>query len=137
MTPEKQFEERIKRWFHQVGIYPAGYAKQKMKADPVGWYFKHWGGGYAKSGIPDIIACICGVMFGIELKAPKGRATDLQKLNISRINDAGGIGVILYPSGFDEFKSIVWEVIECSGVTAELILIKSVHSVIDVAILKN
>ena len=137
MAAEKQFEERVKKWFHRIGVYPSGYAKQKMETKPVGWYFKHWGGGYAKSGIPDIIACICGVMFGIELKASNGHATDLQKLNISRINEAGGIGVILYPSGFDDFKNIVEEVIRCSGVIPELILIKSAHSVIDATILKK
>lgn len=64
-----------------------------MNAPMVGWYTKIWGGGFQKSGIPDILACVNGVLLAVEVKASNGRPSELQKLNISRINKSGGIGV--------------------------------------------
>lgn len=128
MAGEKLFENQIKRWFHSIGIYSAGFPSDKMTVDPVGWYFKEWGGGMSRSGIPDIIACINGFMFGIEVKASRGRPSELQKLNVLRINQAGGIGIILYPEGFEVFKKLIEEVIDCSGHTAELKRLKNANS---------
>lgn len=104
MAEEKNFENRIKNYFHSVGIYPAGYPEHKMNADPVGWYFKVWGGGFQKAGIPDLICCIRGRFISIEVKASHGSATEIQKINTNRIRDSGGDGVILFPSGFEQFK---------------------------------
>lgn len=58
MAEEKLFEGQIKKYFHSVGIYPAGYPTDRMNAPMVGWYTKIWGGGFQKSGIPDIICCV-------------------------------------------------------------------------------
>ena len=55
MAEEKLFEGQIKKHFHSVGIYPAGYPTDRMNAPMVGWYTKIWGGGFQKSGIPDLI----------------------------------------------------------------------------------
>jgi hypothetical protein len=114
MAAEKLFENQIKKYFHSVGIYPAGYATDKMKVNMVGWYTKIWGGGYQKSGIPDIICCVNGFMIAVEVKASSGRPSELQKLNTRRINKSNGIAVILYPEGFTEFKNIIQEVIKCN-----------------------
>ncbi|MGI6501274.1 MAG: hypothetical protein ACOX1S_10435 [Anaerostipes sp.] len=104
MAEEKLFEGKIKKWFHSVGIYPAGFDENKMEVEQVGWYTKIWGGGYQKAGIPDIIACVKGQFVSIEVKASNGRASDLQKLNTNRIRDSGGHGIFLYPTGFEQFK---------------------------------
>ena len=69
---EKNFENRIKRWFHSVGIYPAGYRKDKMVVPQELWYVKIWGGGFQKSGIPDILICVSGVFIGCEVKEQTG-----------------------------------------------------------------
>ena len=69
MAEEKTFENKVKRWFHSVGVYPAGFASEKMNTPMVGWYTKIWGGGFQKSGIPDLIACINGRFVSVELKA--------------------------------------------------------------------
>lgn len=119
MATEKQFENRLKAWLISQGIYPAGTPKQNMIAPPWGWFFKVWGGGYQKSGIPDLLLCINGAFIAVELKATGGTATDLQKLNIAAINHAGGLGVILQPEGFEQFKSIVKGVMKCKLVTAD------------------
>ena len=79
MAEEKLFEGQIKKYFHSVGIYPAGYPTDRMNAPMVGWYTKIWGGGFQKSGIPDIICCVNGVMLAVEVKASNGRPSELQK----------------------------------------------------------
>lgn len=112
MAEEKLFENRIKKWFHSIGIYPAGYGMDKMTVPQIGWYTKIWGGGYQKSGIPDIIACVKGSFLSIEIKASNGRASELQKLNTNRIRDSGGNACFLYPSGFEQFKTDMQHMIE-------------------------
>ncbi|WDC83304.1 hypothetical protein PL321_11040 [Caloramator sp. mosi_1] len=62
------------------------------------WLSKKW--------YSDLICCINGVFVAIELKSEIGNPTELQKMNIKNINSAGGIGVILYPSGFETFKNL-------------------------------
>lgn len=137
MTPEKRFENQVRAWLYRQGIYNAGTPAQKMKYEPIGWYYKVWGGGYQKAGIPDIVACVNGVFVAIELKSATGHASDLQKLNVHRINEANGIAIILYPSGFDEFKKMMREVIGCDGHIQELTRLRDVHLSTDCAILKK
>lgn len=119
MAAEKAFETRVKKWLHGQGIYAAGTPMNRMEAVN-GWFFKVWGGGYQKSGIPDLLMCVNGFFLAVELKASKGAASELQKLNITRINAARGIGIILYPDGFEEFQEIVKGVIICNSHTAAL-----------------
>lgn len=128
MTNEKLFENQIKKFFHSVGVYPAGYPEDRMTCPINGWYTKIWGGGYQKSGIPDILACINGIFFAVEVKSSKGKPSELQKLNISRINKANGIGIILYPEGFTPFKYLIQGVINCNLATAELVVLRTVNS---------
>lgn len=128
MAEEKLFEGQIKKYLHSIGVYPAGFPTDRMKVEMVGWYTKIWGGGYQKSGIPDILCCVNGVFVAIEVKASNGRPSELQKLNVKRINKSGGIGVFLYPEGFEQFKEILKGVIGCSTHTAALIALKSVNS---------
>lgn len=105
--PEKQFENRVKHFLHTVGIYPAGYPEQKMEAEPRGWYFKVWGGGFQKAGIPDLILNLEGVFMAIEVKSQDGRPTEIQDLNIDRIRETLGEAFILYPSGFEQFQRFI------------------------------
>ena len=77
-----------------------------LKSLPNTWYVKIWGGGFMKAGIPDIICCINGRFVALELKRENGVASELQKRNIRLINEAKGIGLILYPKDFDEFKDM-------------------------------
>lgn len=137
IAEEKLFEGQIKKYFHSVGIYPAGYPTDQMKAPMIGWYTKIWGGGFQKSGIPDILACVNGIMFAVEVKASNGRPSELQKLNISRINKSGGIGLFLYPEGFEQFKELLEGVINCDTHTAALIALKSASSSTKCVILKE
>lgn len=113
MTPEKQFENKVKRFLKEQGC----------------WFVKYWGGSiYTKSGIPDLLICCNGFFISVELKASTGRPSELQKLNIRRINESNGIGIILYPEGFTEFKSLMKGVLKCNCHIPELNALKTAHT---------
>lgn len=90
MASEKQYENKIKAYLKQL---------------PRTWFFKHWGGGLAPAGIPDIIACVNGRFVGIEVKAENGRPSPLQVDKIAEINTSGGYGVITYPSDWERLRA--------------------------------
>jgi hypothetical protein len=128
MAAEKNFENRVRDWLHGLGIYPAGMPEDKQTVAPAGWYLKIWGGGFQKSGIPDLLMCANGFFLAVELKSSAGTPTELQKKNIRMVNNGGGIGLVLYPEGFEKFKNIVKGVIGCNSAIAELNALKAVHS---------
>lgn len=85
---EKEFEDKVKK-----------YLKSKNA-----WFLKTWGGGMQRSGIPDILACVNGKFFGIELKSDKGVPSELQLWNIANIIKAGGVAGVYAPKDFDLLK---------------------------------
>lgn len=128
MAGEKLFENKVKRWLESEGIYPAGTPIQNIVTPVCGWYFKVWGGGMQKSGIPDLIVNVNGFFLGVELKSDMGRPSDLQKKNVQLINQGQGMGLILYPKGFDDFKAIVKGVKQCNLAIPALNALKAAHS---------
>ena len=92
LASEKNFENRIKTFLKEHGC----------------WHVKYWGGGeYTKAGVPDILACVNGYFFGIEVKAPRGHPSKLQLYNLKKIDAAGGYGILLYPNQYEIFKDLV------------------------------
>ncbi|ASN68335.1 putative VRR-NUC domain-containing protein [uncultured Caudovirales phage] len=96
MAAEKTFENEIKKFLNSI---------------PNTWFYKNWSGPYSKSGIPDIIACVNGQFVAIEVKAANGRASELQKRNIRLIRESKGLGYILYPKDFEQFKKDMRELL--------------------------
>lgn len=79
MLPEKKVETDINKYLDHIGAY----------------HVKIHGSAFMPAGTPDILACVKGVFVGIEVKKPKGgRVSDLQKLKIKQIEQAGGIGIV-------------------------------------------
>lgn len=108
MAQEKSFEELLKRWLESEGIYALGTEKQKMTTPPCGYYEKRWGGGkYVKAGLPDMHIVVNGISIEVELKAPNGRVSDLQRQKLNQIVNAGCIGFVLYPDKFEDFKLLI------------------------------
>ena len=95
MAQEKQFENRIKRYLTENGI----------------WHVKYFANGFTKSGIPDILACCNGHFLAIEVKAENGKPSQLQIYNIEKIRESGGYAVIVKPSQFDELKQLIQELL--------------------------
>ena len=108
MGAEKQFENRVKRFLKSVGIYPLGTAPDKMTVKPCGYFEKRWGGGtFTKSGLPDMHIVCNGYSVDVELKAETGCISDLQKIMIKQIRNAGGFAFALYPSGYLDFVKFI------------------------------
>lgn len=91
MAKESNFQTKIIKYLESQGAY----------------VIKYNASGISKTGVPDLLACVNGKFIAIEVKAPNGIASKLQEYNLKQIQKAGGIGLILYPKGFDEFKKII------------------------------
>jgi hypothetical protein len=105
VAAEKDFEQEVKDFL--IGQFA--------------YVIKYWGGGiYTRPGVPDLLVCINGFFIGVELKGPKGKPSDVQLKNIFQINRAGGLGLVLWPAGFEAFKTFVKGVRKCSGAGQEL-----------------
>jgi hypothetical protein len=58
------------------------------------FHYKAWGGPMSEKGIPDIIGCIDGKFFAIEVKTKVGKMSDYQEAFRRRITEAGGLHII-------------------------------------------
>ena len=58
-----------------------------------------------KLGCPDILACIEGRFYGLEVKQDKGIASAIQLRQLKNISDAGGISAIV--RSVDDVKAIL------------------------------
>lgn len=96
MAQEKNFENRIKRYLASKGI----------------WYVKFFGNAFTRAGVPDLLCCVNGQFLAIEVKAENGKLSELQRLEIAKIVEAGGLGIVLYPNMFDWFKDYIEKLME-------------------------
>jgi hypothetical protein len=90
-TPEKKVKDKVKKLLGEYGAY----------------YFMPATGGYGKSGVPDIVACIEGRFIGIECKANGGKPTALQEKNLIDIINKGGISVLIDETGVDSLDALL------------------------------
>jgi hypothetical protein len=74
------------------------HIKRYLKSLPKCHFEKRWGGGFARSGLPDISGCINGRCFQLEVKRPGGVVSDLQRLELARWNRAGAVTAVVYSS---------------------------------------
>ena len=89
-----------------------------LKTVPHCFCWKQHGGQYGMSGLPDIICCINGIFVAFEVKTNTGKLSELQKIAIRRIKEAGG--VVFVARCLDDVKSILSEVEnECSVEVSE------------------
>ena len=95
MASEKQFETKVKKYLKDNGCYEV----------------KFFANAYTKTGVPDVLACVRGFFFGIELKAPNGRPTPIQIYNLEQIHKAGGFGILLYPKDYNIFTDLIQGII--------------------------
>lgn len=96
IAEEKNFENKVKTFLKSQNA----------------WILKTWGGGMQRSGIPDLLCCVHGKFVAVEVKATRGKPSELQLWNVKKIKESGGIAVVLYPKDFEEFKK---EILKLKG----------------------
>ena len=79
MTPEAKVKAKIHAALKAQGAYAVNYI----------------GGLHANNGTPDILACWQGRFVGIEAKAKTNKPTELQLVNLRRIDEAGGLALVI------------------------------------------
>jgi hypothetical protein len=97
MTPEKKVKQKVTKLLDSFGVY---------------WFYPV-ATGYGSSGIPDIIACVCGRFIAIECKATsKNQPTALQLHNLARIKDQGGIAVVIHEENIEELHHVINAIVD-------------------------
>lgn len=62
-------------------------------------------GAYSHGGIPDLVGCLNGKFFAIEVKQELGKPSRLQELEIDNIHKAKGLALVCY--GQRDFDYII------------------------------
>jgi Holliday junction resolvase len=90
MTPEAKVKKKVVAVLKQHDAY----------------FFYPVTGGYGRSGVPDVIACHDGRFIAIECKAGKNKPTPLQEKNLSDIQAAGGVALVINEDNIDLVKAL-------------------------------
>jgi riboflavin biosynthesis pyrimidine reductase len=104
-TPEKKVKDKVKKLLAEHGAY----------------YFMPATGGFGKSGVPDIVACIKGRFVGIECKANGGKPTALQEKNLVDIMNKGGVAILVDETGIELLKTLLNAGLPDAGVVFDML----------------
>jgi len=63
---------------------------------PGHFYYSPMGGAFGKAGMPDHIYLWKGILIGIEIKADKGRLSDLQSETLKQMSAQGALCAVVY-----------------------------------------
>lgn len=107
MAAEKLFENKIKKYLKDNGVYPFGTPSDKMSVPIRGYYEKRFANRMTKSGLPDLSITINGYSLEVEVKAIYGIPSKLQLFNIDLIRKSGSLGIIVYPDQWQELKLLI------------------------------
>ena len=88
-SPENAFYGRVKKYLDSL-----------RKAGVPLWYYRTYGGGRTKRGLPDLCVVLAGRAVFIELKAPGGKPTAIQLHRCREIEKAGGVAFVASCIGF-------------------------------------
>jgi len=78
------------------------------------YFFYPATGGYGRSGIPDVIACVRGRFVGIECKASDNNPTALQQRELQRIIDSLGRALVVRETNLDELDLLIKELVNAN-----------------------
>ena len=95
MMVESDFQRKVIKYLRGKGHYVLNVA----------------GSSQQRKGTPDLIVCINGAFYGIELKCKGNRPSPLQLHALEEINKAGGHGIVLYEDQWEEFKKSIDEIL--------------------------
>lgn len=96
MQPETRFKEKVLRDLRAIpGVWAEKIQQVSIK------------------GTPDILACVCGIFFAIELKTDSGKLEKLQEHKLRLIAKAGGGAMVATPSTWPDIRGAI----ACAGAT--------------------
>ena len=90
-TPESKVKAAVRKVLDANGAY----------------YFLPAANGFGRAGIPDIIACVDGLLLAIECKAGKGKTTAPQDRELAAIAGAGGHTFVIREDGLGYLKTML------------------------------
>ena len=90
-TPEAKVKAKVVAQLKKLGAY----------------YFYPVTGGFGSSGVPDIVGCFKGRFFGIECKANGNKPTELQRLNLAKIELNGGVALVIDETNVDKVETLI------------------------------
>lgn len=88
MAEEKNLENRIKKWLTEKGCY----------------WVKYFGCAYTRSGVADLLCSIGGKFVALECKSSKGQLSELQKHELEKVRQSGGLAYCVSPKNWEEVK---------------------------------
>ncbi|MDD5848061.1 MAG: VRR-NUC domain-containing protein [Firmicutes bacterium] len=98
--PEKKYEMHLRRYLDKRGWGVKAFSGV-IRSD-IGAPIKT-----GKSGTPDLLYCIGGIFFAIEVKSETGRPSDAQIAQMARVELAGGIAIIARPQVDADVRRLV------------------------------
>lgn len=81
-----------------------------------------------KSGVPDVVACICGHFIAFECKNSKGKLTKLQEVNLNKIKKSKGTPIIVRPKNLNDVKNFILGFIKVHSLSSLAKLEKYINS---------
>jgi hypothetical protein len=97
-TPESRVKAKVSAILKKYNVY----------------FFYPATGGYGRSGIPDVIACVRGRFVGIECKAGDNNPTALQQRELQRIIDSLGRALVVRETNLDELDLLIKELVNAN-----------------------
>lgn len=91
MTPEGKVKKKVLEMLTSSGAY----------------YCMPVTGGYGRSGVPDIIACLHGKFLAIECKAGDNKPTALQEKALADIQRAGGSALVINEDNLENLEFVI------------------------------
>lgn len=91
MTPEGKVKKKVLEMLTSSGAY----------------YCMPVTGGYGRSGVPDIIACLHGKFLAIECKAGDNKPTALQEKALADIQRAGGSAMVINEDNLENLEFVI------------------------------
>lgn len=99
-TEESKLEKEVERFMREERV----------------WQLARYQAQSNQNGIPDRLYLYKGFLLGLELKASKGKPTELQLKKLKMINDNGGIGLIV--RDINILKDLLY-IIDCIELTSD------------------
>jgi Holliday junction resolvase len=93
LTPERKVKNKVVALLKAHGVYyffPATY-------------------GMGRSGVPDVVCCMRGRFLGIECKAGTNKPTPLQLRELTAIQEAGGVSLVINETNIDTLEKLLNE----------------------------